>query len=215
MKVQAIRTENGNYIANYGEYFFFVGQNRKTLLRMSDQGEFEEAKETWGENVEPLHITEIKQIIELQALSVKTGYHIDVMFHLEMEELSAMQNHQEAFSYVNNNFNYVVGGYFGGTFHAFHGRCGGQGTSEYGNHGDRTLWEGESYTQTINRFAAEFGEYPELLICENSNHQSRQGDDGWKKETEAYILPSGKDIAAFFSSQVLARETMKKMVLIF
>lgn len=209
MKVQAIRTDKGNFLANYNGYYFFVGSNRKTLLRMSDKSEWENAIETWGQNVEPRHLDEIAEIIELEAISTKLGMYVDSLSKADLDMLD-IENFSEEFSYVNNEFNYVVGFYANGEYIKFTPKCGGNGTSEYGNHGTPTSWEGETYIGTMQRFIAETGIYPEVMVVENSCHQSRQGD-GWKSEVHAFVLPTKETVDAFFSSVTEAYERLKKM----
>lgn len=209
MKVQAIRTDKGNFLANYNGYFFFVGSNRKTLLRMSDASEWDAALENWGQNAEPRHIAEITEIIELSAMSAKIGSYVDDMSKADLSALD-IENFSEKFSYVNNNFNYVVGFYANGEYKEFSPKCGGKGTSEYGNHGSPTSWDGETYVETLQRFIAETSVYPEVMVVKYSNHDSRQGD-GYKSEIHAYVLPSQETVDAFFGSVTEAYETLKKM----
>lgn len=212
MKVQAIRTDKGNFLANYNNYFFFVGSNRKTLLRMSDEGEWNNALSNWGQNTEPRHIAEVAEIIELSAMSAKIGFYVDSMSKADLPELE-IENFEEHFSYINNNFNYVVGFYANGEYVKFSPKCGGCGTSEYGNHGLPTSWNGETYVETLQRFISETGFYPEVMVVVNSNHDSRQGD-GYKSETHAYTLPSREAIDAFFGSVTEAYEALKAMPII-
>ena len=209
MKVQAIRTDKGNFLANYNGYFFFVGSNRKTLLRMSDESEFKNALANWGGVEEPRHIAEITEIIELSAMSAKIGCYVDSMSKGDLAALD-IENFAEQFSYVNNEFNYVVGFYANGEYQKFSAKCGGKGTSDYGNHGTPTSWEGETYVETLQRFITKTSTYPEVMVVENSNHDSRQGD-GYKSEIHAYVLPSQETIDAFFGSVTEAYEMLKKM----
>lgn len=209
MKVQAIRTDKGNFLVNYKGYFFFVGSNRKTLLRMSNAREWDAALENWGQTSEPRHIDEITEIIELSAMSAKIGCYVDGMSKADLAALD-IENFAEQFSYVNNDFNYVVGFYAKGEYKKYSPKCGGKGTSDYGNHGRPASWDGETYVETLQRFIAETSAYPEVMVVENSNHNSRQGD-GYKSEIHAYVLPLQETIDAFFGSVTEAYETLKKM----
>jgi hypothetical protein len=208
MKVQAIRTDKGNFLANYNGYFFFVGSNRKTPLRMSNASEFENALANWGQVEEPLHISKIREIIELSAMSAKIGCYVDSMSKADLSQLY-IENFREEFSYVNNDFNYVVGFYANGEYQKFSPKCG-KGTLEYGNFGTPTSWDGETYVETLQRFIAKTSTYPEVMVVKNSNHDSRQGDR-YKSEIHAYVLPSQEAIEAFFGSVLEAYETLKKM----
>jgi hypothetical protein len=213
MKVQAIRTDKGNFLANYKGYFFFVGANRKTLLRMSDASEWNAALENWGQVQEHRHISEIAGIIELSAMSAKIGCYVDNITKADLAGLE-VENFEERFSYVNNNFNYVVGFYADGKYQKFSANCAGCSTSECGNHGTPISWDGETYVETLQRFISETSTYPEVMVVENSNHDSRQGD-GYKSEIQAYVLPSKEAIDAFFGSATEAYEMLKKMPITF
>jgi hypothetical protein len=212
MKVQAIRTDKGNFLANYNGYFFFVGSNRKTLLRMSDASEFENALATWGGVEEPRHIAEITEIIELSAMSAKIGFHVDSMSKADLAALD-IENFAEQFCYVNNDFNYVVGFYANGEYQEFPAECAGKGTSDYGNHGTPTSWGGETYVETLQRYILETDIYPEVMLVEVSNHDSHQGD-GYKSEMHAYVLPSQEAVDAFFGGVTATYETLRKMPII-
>lgn len=176
---------------------------------MSDASEWEAALKNWGQTQEPRHIAEITEIIELSAMSAKIGCYVDGINKADLSALD-IENFAEQFSYVNNDFNYVVGFYANGEYQRFSAKCGGCGTSDYGNHGTPTSWGGETYIETLQRFIAETSTYPEVMVVENSNHDSRQGD-GWKSEIHAYVLPNQETIDAFFGSVSEAYETLKKM----
>lgn len=213
LNVQTIKTDKGNFLVNYNGYFFFLGGDRKSLLRMSDSDEWEAALNNWGQTVEPDHISEITEIVELSAISAKIGLYVNSMSKADLSELD-IENFREEFQYVNNDFNYVVGFYANGEYHKYSPKCGGRGTSEYGNHGVPTAWDGETYIETLRRFITENSIYPEIMIVENSNHYSRQGD-GYKTEIHAYILPSRESMDVFFDKILDAQETLKKMPITF
>lgn len=176
---------------------------------MGDASEWEAALENWGQNAEPRHISEITEIIELSALSAKVGFYVDSMSKADLSALD-IENFSEHFSYVNNDFNYVVGFYAHGEYQKYSPKCGGKGTSDYGNHGTPTSWDGETYVETLKRYIDENSIYPEVMLVEHSNHDSRQGD-GYKTEIHAYILPTQETVDAFFGSVTAAYETLKKM----
>ncbi len=176
---------------------------------MSDESEWINALSTWGNNAEPRHISEITDIIQLSAISEKIGFYIDSMSRADLCELE-IENFEESFSYVNNDFNYVIGFYGDGDYKEFSSIVGYEGTSDYGNHGMPTRSDGETYIQTLGRYIAETETYPDIMVVKQSNHQSRQGD-GFVSELHAYMLPSQEAIKAFFASANEAYETLKKM----
>lgn len=208
MKVLAIRTQNGNFLANHGGYYFYVSADRKKLLRMSNESEWNHANDAWGQTLETRHIKEIKDIITLSSISEKVGFRIDSFSNDELEKLD-IENFEERFSYENNDFNRVVGFYANSVFQWFSPECAGRGMSEYGNHGVEIEWEGETYLNTLKRFILETSEYPTIMVVENSDHHSRS--EGWRSEFHAFVLPAQEQIDDFFNKKYNESKILREL----
>lgn len=209
MQVKAIKTDGGRYLAQYAGYYFYVSESRDSLVRMADEKEWNYALETWGEVVEETSINDIEKILQLTAISAKTDLFINSIINIDLDRLD-IPNYQEQMAYVNNDFNYVFGFYVDGEVMEFGAKCGGDSTSEAGNHGTPISWAGETYIGTLQRFIETTGKYPSIMLVTTSNHQSRQGD-GWGSEVIAYILPSKETIEAYFTNTVEAYNTLKNL----
>lgn len=212
MNVLAIKTKNGNYYCQYGDYYFVVNNKANRLLKLTNQAEWEWIR---SKNVllEAKDVQEVKEVIELASLTEKSGYFIQKIKRMTFDEMRNTQNYQESFDYVNNDCNYVVACYSDSSVHKVEPYKGGASTSQAGNHGHPIQWDGESYFETLQEFITKSGQYPSLIIECRSQHYDRQGD-GANYVYNAIVIPPREEYDKYTGVVEETTTTLRTMTLI-
>ena len=68
VKILTMRTENNNFLCAHKGMFFYIGEDRKTFLRWSDEGEWEYAENLWGVLPQMRYIFYLPQEVVLSAI---------------------------------------------------------------------------------------------------------------------------------------------------